>query len=122
MNNALNWFEIPSTDFDRAVMFYSTILEAPLRREMIAGTLNAFLPYDNNADNAVGGAIIFDAQITPSAHGTVPYLNCNGRLDEVLARVIPAGGKVILPHIDFPFGSIATILDTEGNRIGLHSA
>ena len=45
MNNALNWFEIPSTDFDRAVMFYSTILEAPLRREVIAGTPNAILPY-----------------------------------------------------------------------------
>jgi uncharacterized protein len=46
-------------------------------------------------------------------------LNANGQLRQAFARV---GGTVLLPvtSIGDP-GDIAIILDTEGNRIGLHS-
>ena len=121
MKNALNWFEIPSTDFDRAVAFYSAILGESLRRETVAGTPNGILPYSGDVDGAVGGAVIHDSKAVPGASGATPYLNCNGKLDEVLARVPQVGGKVLLPRTDIGFGCIALILDTEGNRIGLHS-
>ena len=50
------------------------------------------------------------------------YLNANGRLDEAIAAVLPNGGKVLKPrHAIGPYGSRAIILDSEGNRIALHS-
>ncbi len=123
MKNAINWFEIPSNDFERAVAFYSTILGEIVRKELVAGIPNGILPYssDGDGDGAVGGAIVFDARVTPSLNGVTPYLNCNGVIDAVLARVPAAGGAVVLPRTDIGFGSIALIVDSEGNRIGLHS-
>lgn len=118
MKNAINWFEIPSSNFDRAVTFYSTILQATLRQEMIGDTPNAILPYEGEA---IGGAVIFSPRIKPSADGVLPYLNCNGVIAEVLARVPAAGGSIIMPCASFPFGQIAIIKDSEGNHIGLHS-
>ena len=56
--------------------------------------------------------------------GTVVYLNCNGRLDEVAGRVEDAGGKLLTPRVDLPgeMGAIYQIADSEGNRVGLHAA
>jgi predicted enzyme related to lactoylglutathione lyase len=121
MKNALNWFEIPSIDFERAVAFYEAILGEPLRKEVIAGTPNGVFPYSSEDDFAVGGSVFYDARVKPSQNGTTPYLNCAGKLDEVLARVPAAGGTVILPSTDIGFGSIALIIDCEGNRVGLHT-
>ncbi len=121
MKHALNWFEIPSTDFDRAVGFYSTILGEAVRKEVIGGMPNGILPYSGDDEHAIGGAVVHDARVKPSQNGSTPYLNCNGKIDAVLARVPKAGGSVLLPRTDIGFGSIALILDSEGNRIGLHS-
>lgn len=122
MKHAINWFEIPSSDFERAVRFYDTILDAPLRKEVIAGTPNGIFSYEQDkAGQTVGGAVIHDAHAKPGLNGTTPYLNCNGQLDAVLSRVERAGGKVLMPKTDIGFGCIALIVDSEGNRVGLHS-
>ena len=123
MKHAINWFEIPSNDFERAVTFYGAILDTPLHKEEIAGTSSAIFAYEQNeADEAIGGAVIYSAHVKPSMDGTIPYLNCNGKLDAVLGRVEAAGGKVLMPKIDIGFGHIALIADTEGNKVGLHAA
>jgi predicted enzyme related to lactoylglutathione lyase len=58
----------------------------------------------------------------PSGQGLLIYLNANGRLDDAIAAVIPNGGKVLKPkHPIGPYGSRAIILDSEGNRVALHS-
>ena len=118
MKNALNWFEIPSKNFERAVKFYNTLLNAQLRLEDFGGTPNAIFPY---SDPGAGGAVVKN-DVQPSNNGPIVYLNVEGDLDGALARTEPAGGKVILPktHLGEP-GYIAIILDTEGNRLGLHS-
>ena len=119
MNNALNWFEIPVVDFDRAVNFYGTILDQTLHNELFSGTPNAFLPFEK--DN-VGGSLVHDPQMQPSQSGTIVYLNVNGQLDAVIARIEPAGGRIVLPktNIGEP-GEIAKFIDSEGNLVGLHS-
>jgi len=121
MKNAINWFEIPSAEFERATAFYNTILDTQLRVEVFNGIPNAFFPYSGDDKNAVGGAVVHNPFFKPSADGVVPYLNTTGVIDAVLARVEGAGGKVLMPKTDIGFGSIALILDSEGNRIGLHS-
>ena len=122
MYNAINWFEIPAADFDRAVDFYHKVLETAIRKEIFGGMPNGIFVTDG--EGAVGGAIVKGEGYTPTTSGSVVYLNAKtpDYLDRVLARVEPAGGKVLLPktHIGAP-GFIALILDTEGNRVGLHS-
>ena len=118
MTNAINFFEIPSIDFDRAVAFYRDILGVEFHHEVFMGTPTAMFPA---SEDGAGGAVIH-SDLKPSSDGPVLYLNANGQLREAVARVEPAGGRVLLPvtSIGDP-GDIAIILDTEGNRIGLHS-
>ncbi|MEZ4671642.1 MAG: VOC family protein [Anaerolineae bacterium] len=119
MSNAVNWFEIPAADFDRAAHFYDTILDASLHRELFGGIQHAIF---SSAREGAGGAIIYNPEVAPSSSGTVVYLNAAGKLDAVISRVEKAGGKVLMPstHIGDP-GYIAIIQDTEGNKVGLHS-
>lgn len=118
MNNAINWFEIPAQDFERAVAFYTALTGSELYREVFQGIPNAFFPADQGA---VGGAIIHDPKVKPSENGAVIYLNAGNDIDAMLARVVPAGGQVITGKTPIPpQGFIAYIRDTEGNKIGLH--
>ncbi|GAB4511950.1 MAG: VOC family protein [Anaerolineae bacterium] len=123
MASALTWFEIATTDLDRAANFYSTVLDKPLRREDFGGIPHGIFPYDP-ATNGIGGALVLDPQRTPSAEGAVIYLHIDSEaaLDTALRRVGENGGRVLMPktHIGDP-GFIALILDTEGNRIGLNA-
>ena len=119
MSNALNWFEIPVVDFDRAVKFYSTIFDQPLHTELFFGIFNAFLPF--TPGNA-GGALVHDPKRQPAQTGTLVYLNANGQLDTLISRVASAGGTIVLPRTSIgPAGEIATFVDCEGNLVGLHS-
>jgi predicted enzyme related to lactoylglutathione lyase len=71
---------------------------------------------------AVGGCLIAMPGNTPSEHGILVYLNCNGRLDEALQAVEPNGGRVLEPkHSIGPHGWRAVVKDSEGNRVALHS-
>ena len=118
MANAINFFEIPSIDFERAVAFYHTILDIEFHHEVFMGVPSAIFPA---GETDAGGAIIHST-VKPSTDGPVLYLNANGKLRAVLERVERAGGKILHPitSIGDP-GYFALILDSEGNRIGLHS-
>ena len=120
MSNALNWFEIPVTDLARAKEFYGRVLQADLREESMSGREMAILPYQNGG---VGGALIKGEHLVPSAQGTIVYLNAGDDLAGALGRVEAAGGKVVMgaTHLSDQIGSIAMFLDSEGNRMALHS-
>ena len=121
--NAINWFEIPATDFDRAVKFYESVLDISMHRETFGGDPKAFFSYSQG--QGVGGSVVKADYAKPSADGAVVYLNAESRerLDAVLARVEAAGGAVIKPAAELgEIGVIAFIRDTEGNHVGLHVA
>jgi predicted enzyme related to lactoylglutathione lyase len=70
----------------------------------------------------VGGCLFVSADAKPSEQGVMIYLNANGRLDDGIAAVVPNGGKMVQPkHPIGPFGFRAIIIDSEGNRVALHS-
>ena len=118
MSNAINWFEIPTTDLDRATRFYERILGVTLKREIFGGVPHAIF---TAPDPAVGGALILQPPRAPSASGSLVYLDARGALDAVLDRVPGAGGQVILAKTDIGDpGFIAIVRDTEGNHVGLH--
>jgi uncharacterized protein len=118
MQNAINWFEIPSVDFDRAVQFYSDILAQPVRRDEFMGVPHGMFASD---EHGVGGAIVKSSDHQSSKNGVVIYLNAGRDIDGILSRVEPAGGQVVTPKISIgEQGYMALMLDTEGNKIGLH--
>ena len=120
-HNAVNWFEIPVRDMDRAAAFYETLLASPLRRETIAPNQLGVFSY---AETGVGGCLIAGDHIpAPTSSGTLVYLNAEPSLDAVLARVEAAGGRITTPKLRLPgdMGCFAHITDTEGNRVGLHA-
>ena len=121
MNNAINWFEIPVRDIDRAQKFYETLLGTPLRRETMGPQTLAVFAFD---EAGVGGCLVAGKEVPePSDKGTLAYLNAQPTLDAVLARVVAAGGRITTPKVTLPgdMGVFAHIADTEGNRVGLHS-
>ena len=114
--NAITWFEILTTDLERAAKFYETTLGVTLKRENFNGTPHAIF-----AVPGVAGALIFDAKRKPISGGAMVYLDAPD-LDASLERAAKAGGKVLLGKTDIGDpGSIAIIADTEGNHVGLHA-
>jgi predicted enzyme related to lactoylglutathione lyase len=121
MKNAVNWFEIPAKDFDRAKKFYETVLGAKTQVMEAMGMKSAFLPADLQ-NGGVGGCIIQGNGYEPSQQGSLVYLNGGDDLSVPLSRVEAAGGKILLPKTAIgPNGFMAYFTDTEGNKVGFHS-
>jgi predicted enzyme related to lactoylglutathione lyase len=120
MANAINWFEIPTNDFDRAKKFYSEILASNIEEMDMGGFKMGMLPA---GEGGIGGAIVKGEGCVPSENGTMVYLNAGADLAPILTRIEEAGGKVVMPKtmITEEIGYMATFTDTEGNRVALHS-
>src|SRR5262245_7719328 len=122
MKNAISWFEIPSTDLERATQFYETIFGVTLNPLDLENIRMRMFPLDDMM--GIGGAIVSNAFYKPSStDGPLIYLNGNPDVQRVLDRVEAAGGRIMVPKtlISPDYGYMAVIIDTEGNRIGLHS-
>ena len=120
MKNAINWFEIPVKDFNRAKSFYEKILGSEMQQMEMDGMKSAFFPAD--LQNGIGGCIIKGDGYEPSVKGSLIYLNGGEDLSVPLSKVEAAGGKIILPKTSIgEHGFMAYFNDTEGNKVGLHS-
>ena len=120
--NAINWFEIPVADLERAQKFYETIFGMQLIPMDLPGLKMRMFPTDDT--KGTSGAIIFAPEFyQPSANGTMVYLNGNPDLQNVLDKVEAAGGTIAMPKtaISPEIGFMAVMMDTEGNRVALHS-
>jgi predicted enzyme related to lactoylglutathione lyase len=125
LGNALNWFEIPVEDFERAKTFYETIFTFKMPESVMGVAKMGFFLYDFKAGK-VGGAIVSSPGFhTPSEKGALVYLNCQPDLQVVLEKVEPAGGKILMKKSKISeeqnLGFQAFIIDSEGNRVALHS-
>lgn len=119
MANQIVWCDIPVLDLDRAVQFYSAVLGQEVKKHEFPGTTVGVLPH---GEGEVGGCLFMSADETPSATGAMIYLNANERLDDAIAAVQAHGGRVVIPkHALGPFGWRAIVIDSEGNRVALHS-
>lgn len=120
MKNLINWFEIPATDFIRAVSFYKAILGVEINETEMFGTKTGFFP--TNGKN-VSGAIVTSEDYKPSYNGVIAYLNGGNNLQTVLEKVEKNNGKVIVPktQISPEMGYFGMFIDTEGNKMAVHS-
>jgi len=123
-HHAIDWFEIPCLDLDRAQFFYERMLGQALIRESYAGPGMQMAIFPGEGEHVVRGALCAGQQAAPlSRDGVLIYLNAGPSLTQALARVELAGGQIHAPFAVLPdgLGVIAQIIDTEGNRIGLHA-
>lgn len=119
MANLIGWIDIPATDLSRAINFYRHVTARKVEQEFGPETPVAVFAHGGSD---VSGCLVVDAAAQPSAHGPLIYFSVDGRLDEAIAAVEAHGGRIIEPkHQIGPFGYRAIVLDSEGNRIALHS-
>jgi predicted enzyme related to lactoylglutathione lyase len=122
--NPVGWFEIPVTDMERGIKFYETVFEIKLLRNLPGPLEMAWFP-KAESDMGSPGSLVRNAEYyKPSADGVLIYFTAqSGDLSVELGRVEQAGGKILIPRtlISEETGFMAVIIDTEGNRIALHS-
>ncbi len=120
MHSFVSIFEIPATDISRAVNFYQAILGITIEKMEFPGMEMGIFPYENEV---VTGVIMKGEGYTPSADGVTIYLNGGENLQSILDKVEGNGGQILVPktpHAD-ESGFFALFIDSEGNKMGLHS-
>jgi predicted enzyme related to lactoylglutathione lyase len=122
MKHQISWVSIPTSDFERAVKFYSAVTGKEFKAqgegdERMATSLSE----EEMKDEIVGFGISGDSKITPGTQGPRIYIYTND-LDGYMSRVEEVGGKILHPKDSMgEYGFWALIEDSEGNHIGLHS-
>ncbi|MEM7105521.1 MAG: VOC family protein [Bacteroidota bacterium] len=122
MANLVSWFEIPATDLERAAKFYGDIFQFDVNIQSFEGLTMGMFPVGNPGD--LSGALVAHEGYVPSqTDGPLLYLNGGEDLGLILNRVEAAGGKVIMPkqQISPEVGYMGIFIDSEGNRLALHS-
>ncbi len=124
MQHAISWFEIPTADIDRAAKFYEAIFGISLIPMDMPNISMRMFPVDDMM-TGIGGSLVHSPGFFESSDskGVLIYLNGNPDVQLVLDKVEAAGGKIVVPktQISEEYGYMAVIVDTEGNRIGLHN-
>ena len=117
-HNRAVWFDIPVADLDRAAAFYAGVLAIKVEKSQFDSFSFCVLEHaDGN-----GGCLVPNAEQVASNAGILLYMNVDGRMREAMDRVTALGGKVVEPARAIgPHGFRSVVLDSEGNRIALHS-
>ncbi len=120
----ISWFEIPASDIDRAQQFYEAIFNTKLITMDNPGLKMRMFPVEDMMNDTTGALVYHPDFYQPSERaGCLLYLNANPDLQNVLDRIESHGGKISVPktQISPEYGHMAVFIDTEGNRIALHS-
>ena len=121
-HNVVGWFEIPVTDMDRAKKFYDTVFDINITIHNLDGVVMGWFPMVPNKSGATGSLMQNENYVPSATDGPVLYFSCIDVATE-LQRVRTAGGSILQnkKQIGDGHGFMALFLDSEGNRIALHS-
>lgn len=121
--HAVSWFEIPTNDIDRAQKFYETIFDMKMIPLNFPNLQMRMFPISSPMN--IGGALVYNEDFyqTSATAGPVVYLNANPDVQNVLDRIVAAGGTIVVPKTEISpeHGCMAIFIDSEGNRVALHS-
>lgn len=124
MKDAISWFEIPATNLDRATKFYESVFGLKLDPIDTPNIKMRIFPLDDPMKGVSGAVVDSGGFHKPSAtDGPLIYLNGNPDVQTFLDKIEAAGGKIIVPKTEISpeYGYMGVFVDSEGNRIGLHS-
>jgi predicted enzyme related to lactoylglutathione lyase len=121
--NAISWFEIPTEDINRAQKFYEAIFDMVMITMDMPQLQMRMFPLESPM--GVGGALTYAQGFYKSSatDGPLVYLNANPDVQNILDKIEAAGGKIVVPKTEISpeYGHMAVFIDTEGNRVALHS-
>jgi uncharacterized protein len=121
MANTICWFDLAVANLERAKTFYSKVLDKQLEICTEGGFTMVVFPHSDNCSD-VAGCLYEKTDFVPNTSDLLIYFDVNKRIHKAVAEVIPNGGKVVSPvEAIGPWGFRAVILDSEGNKIALHS-
>lgn len=123
-HNVVGWFEIPVTNMERAIEFYETVFGYKLNRQQMGPLDMAWFPSVDQSIGSGGSLVMHQDFYHPSEKGTMVYLTAfSGDLNNELSRVEKAGGKIIVTktQITPEIGFMGVMVDSEGNRVAIHS-
>jgi len=122
--NMVGWFEIPVADMKRAQHFYEQVFDVNIQLEEFGKTMMGWFPWPGDPQaRGAGGSLVYNpAHYNPSDNGVLIYFSTK-EITAELDRVKAAGGSVLQEKtlIREDVGFMALFLDSEGNRIALHS-
>ena len=120
--NPVRWFEIYVENMARARHFYETVLGIRLEPLGVPdGGIEMYAFPMSGERTGAGGVLVRVAGVTPAPGGTMVYFGCEDCATEA-SRVVTAGGKVERGKMSIgQYGHVVLAIDSEGNRIGLHS-
>lgn len=103
--------EIPVQDYARAEQFYTKVFGWEIQQVPMGGPKYGLFP---------GGALMESAEVAKG--GITPYVEVTD-IPAVLEQVPAGGGSVAMPKtaIGGEYGFFAVVIDSEGNKIGVHS-
>lgn len=117
--NPVVYFEIPVTDMDRAIAFYSAVFGFTFEKNIIDHNEMTFFPFEDGA-RGITGALAKGEIYIPTVSGILIYFGTND-IDAILRKAVDAGGGILYPKTSIgELGHVAEFKDSEGNRIALH--
>ncbi|MDH5232653.1 MAG: VOC family protein [Gammaproteobacteria bacterium] len=118
--NPVNWFEIPTSDLNRAKDFYEAILGFDLTPSEMGPLKMAWFPMLAESSGSTGSLVQAEGY-TPSHAGSMVYFHVDN-IEATLAKVTDNGGEVLMPKMSIgEFGFVSHFQDSEGNRVALHA-
>ena len=105
------YFEIPVTDLDRAILFYTDVFGYPLERVEIDGNEMALFPSSDKA-SGIAGALARGEGYRPGKQGSRIYFSVIS-IEDTLHKVNSASGRVLYPKTSVgELGSVAEFEDS----------
>ncbi|PVW14745.1 VOC family protein [Marixanthomonas spongiae] len=120
-HNPFAWIEIPVSNMERAIQFYEKVFDTTIKPVDFGGLKMGWFPFAEGAPGATGTLIQQESYI-PSEEGPLVYFYSEDVKNE-LNRVEGAGGKIYQEKTEISpeHGFIGVFIDSEGNRVALHS-
>jgi predicted enzyme related to lactoylglutathione lyase len=118
--DTLCWTDIPVMNLNRAIKFYSAVLGKEVRKLSDGGAEYGLLPHE---ETNASGCLCVRSDSGGVDNRPLIYLLVEGRLDEAVEAARTNGGKILRARQQIgEHGFRAVIIDSEGNRIALHTS
>ena len=123
MKNPIGWIEIPVTDLERAEKWYTDFFGTTFDRQPEKdGYTMSWFPMDMESYGS-GATLMHGEGCEPSSKGVLIYFAApEGTVEASLEKAETLGIKVVQPKMDIgEHGFIASVEDSEGNVVAIHS-
>lgn len=109
-HGAMTWCEVATPDAEAAKAFYTALFDAKAEAIEAPGTVYYVL---KQGETSIGGIMQMNAQWQGIPPHWMPYFQVDDT-DAAVAIAQEAGGKVMVPAFDTPFGRISVMTDPSG--------